>query len=146
MDAERQTGTNTVTDPKEEIKRKTLQITGICTRVQYKQFTINAGLKHITSISNEIDMHVDNITEAHNTDKTNLQAKNRELAKSIHNLRKQLKDIQHQLNTTQQQLLTTQEQLEAANADLDKCSPKCLTENPKIFCFKVTRLLRYGLA
>ena len=107
MDAKHQ-----ATDPKEEIKKKTLQIAGICTRMQYKQFTMTRGLQQITTISNEIDNQVNQIGNAHLADKQQQQAKNRELAKAINGLRKQL-------TTTQQELRKTKQDLEDAKADLD---------------------------
>ena len=70
------------------------------------------GLKQITTISNEIDSEVNQIRNAHMADKQQLQARNRELAKTINNLRKQLTD-------TQQELRKTKQDLEDARADLN---------------------------
>lgn len=101
------------TSPQENIQRKTLQILGICSKLQYRRTNVQSAVHQITTITNEIECQATAITQTHQSENMKLNQKNRELAKRNYELKKQLKDVKEQLQKAQ-------EALDVSNASLDE--------------------------
>ena len=89
-------------DAKQEVNKRTLQITGICTRIHTRQYPVAQGLRQIATITTEIDHHIKDIKESNAREKRKLATKNKELAKQNYELKQQLKETQTKLRIAEE--------------------------------------------
>ncbi|XP_014670954.1 PREDICTED: uncharacterized protein LOC106811750 [Priapulus caudatus] len=111
----------------EEIQKSMLQVVGICTRLNYKQYDVQYAVCQIMEVVSQVEKSLKTINEQHHDKTRIILEKNKELAKQNHALKNEMNQLKEEIVKTKEELDNSQASFNAIfneeNLDDDNDQP-----------------------